>query len=120
MVVPSALMPLFWNQAQIWLAIVASIFCGTLLPIAYFTFFLMMNRRSLLGASTPTGGRRLLWNVLIGTACGLTVFGSLWTLWAKVRWVGVGAFAGFVAPVIVVQVVRKPRALPAEPVTYAR
>ena len=110
MVVSSALVPLFWNQAQIWLAVVASVFCGTLLPIAYFTFFLMMNRRSLLGADVPAGGRRVLWNVLMGIACVLAGFGSLWTLWAKVRWIGIVAFFGFVALAIVVQIARKPRA----------
>ncbi len=110
MVVSSALVPLFWNQAQIWLAVVASIFCGTLLPIAYFTFLLMMNRRSLLGADVPAGGRRIWWNALMGVACLLAGFGSLWTLWVKVRWVGIAAFFGFVALVILVQIARKPRA----------
>jgi hypothetical protein len=120
MVVLSALMLLFCNEAQIWLAVVASVFCGTLLPIAYFTFFLMMNQRSLLGASTPAGSRRVLWNVLMGIACVLAAFGSLWTLWAKVRWVGVGAFVGFIALVLLVQFARKPRALPAESVSCVR
>jgi Mn2+/Fe2+ NRAMP family transporter len=109
MVVSSALVPLFWNQAQIWLAVVASVFCGTLLPIAYFTFFLMMNRRSLLGADVPSGARRVWWNALMGIACLLAAFGSLWTLWAKVRWVGIGAFFAFVALAIIVQITRKPR-----------
>ncbi|MEN6332880.1 MAG: divalent metal cation transporter [Phycisphaerales bacterium] len=109
MVVFCVLAPLFWNQAQIWLAVVASVFCGTLLPIAYFTFFLMMNRRSLLGADVPRGARRLWWNALMGIACLLAGFGSLWTLWAKVRWVGIGAFLAFVALAIIVQVARKPQ-----------
>jgi Mn2+/Fe2+ NRAMP family transporter len=109
MVVSSALVPLFWNQAQIWLAVVASVFCGTLLPIAYFTFFFMMNRRSLLGADIPSGARRVRWNLLMGVACLLAGFGSLWTLWAKVRWVGIGAFFAFVAMAIIVQIARKPR-----------
>jgi len=109
MVVISALAPLFWNQAQVWLAVVASVFCGTLLPIAYFTFFLMMNRRSLLGDSVPTGGRRVLWNGLMGIACVLAAFGSLWTLWAKTRWIGIVVFFGFVALAVIVRIGRKPR-----------
>jgi Mn2+/Fe2+ NRAMP family transporter len=120
MVVFSVLGPLFYNQAAFWLAVVASVFCMTLLPIAYFTFFFLMNQRKLLGASAPTGGRRLLWNTLMAIASGLAAFGSLWTLWAKVRWVGVGAFVGFIALVIVVQIARKPRALPAQSVSCAR
>jgi len=113
MVVLGVLGPLFYNQAAFWLAIVASVCCMTLLPIAYFTFFLMMNQRKLLGDSMPHGGRRALWNVLMAIACVLAAFGSLWALWAKVRWIGIGAFAGFIVLVAVVHVARKPRALPA-------
>ncbi|MEN6577482.1 MAG: divalent metal cation transporter [Phycisphaerales bacterium] len=109
MVVLSALAPLFWNQAQVWLAVVASVFCGTLLPIAYFTFFMMMNRKSLLGDSVPTGGRRVLWNGLMGIACVLAAFGSLWTLWAKTRWIGIVVFFGFVALAVIVQIARRAR-----------
>ncbi|MEN6424903.1 MAG: divalent metal cation transporter [Phycisphaerales bacterium] len=109
MVVLSVLVPLFWNQAQVWLAVVASVFCGTLLPIAYFTFFLMMNRRSLLGDSVPTGGRWVLWNGLMGIACVLAAFGSLWTLWAKTRWIGIVVFFGFVAMAVIVQISRTAR-----------
>jgi len=109
MVALGVLAPLFYNQAAFWLAIVASVCCMTLLPIAYFTFFLMMNQKTLLGDSMPRGGRRLLWNVLMGIACSLASVGSLWTLWAKVRWVGIGAFACFCALVLVVHVARKRR-----------
>lgn len=122
MVVLGVLGPLFYTQAAFWLAIVASVCCMTLLPIAYFTFFFMMNQKSLLGDSRPRGGRRLLWNVLMGIACGLASFGSLWALWAKVRWVGIGAFGGFIVLVAVVHFVRKPRTLragAAEAVTSA-
>jgi len=108
MVVLSALPPLFWNQAQVWLAVVASVICGTLLPIAYVTFFLLMNRRSLLGDSIPRGGRRALWNGLMGIACVLAAFGSLWTLWAKTRWIGIVVFLGFVALAGIAQICRRP------------
>jgi len=110
MVVLGVLGPLFYNQAAFWLAIVASVCCMTLLPIAYFTFFLMMNQKTLLGDSMPRGGRRLLWNVLMAVACSIASFGSLWALWAKVRWVGVGAFVCFVALVLVVHIARKRQA----------
>ena len=36
-----------------------------LLPIAYITFFMMMNSRKILGDQKPTGGRMLVWNVLM-------------------------------------------------------
>jgi Na+-translocating ferredoxin:NAD+ oxidoreductase RnfE subunit len=53
---------------KFWLAILASTFAVMLLPIAYFTFFLMMNSREILGADRPTGGHRLAWNIFMGLA----------------------------------------------------
>ncbi|KLU03678.1 putative transmembrane protein [Rhodopirellula islandica] len=53
---------------KFWLAILASTFAVMLLPIAYFTFFLMMNSREILGDDRPTGGHRLTWNVFMGLA----------------------------------------------------
>jgi Mn2+/Fe2+ NRAMP family transporter len=51
--------------ARFWLAIFASSFGMMLLPIAYITFFLMMNSRRILGAEKPTGASMLTWNVLM-------------------------------------------------------
>jgi len=68
-----------------------------LLPIAYFTFLLMMNSKSLLGDSMPTGGRRILWNVLMVFATAAATFVSVWSLWPRIGWwtvVLIGAFAG--------------------------
>ena len=47
-----------------------------LLPIAYVTFFFMMNSKSLLGDNMPTGANRLKWNVLMSIATGLAIVGS--------------------------------------------
>lgn len=55
-----------WDgEAKFWLAIFASNFGMMLLPIAYITFFLMMNSKRILGDEKPTGGRMLVWNVLM-------------------------------------------------------
>ncbi|WP_182867459.1 divalent metal cation transporter [Rhodopirellula sp. JC639] len=55
-----------WDgEAKFWLAIFASTFGMMLLPIAYVTFFLMMNNKRILGAEKPTGGRMVAWNVLM-------------------------------------------------------
>ncbi len=53
---------------RFWLAIFASTFAVMLLPIAYVTFFLMMNSRRILGDEMPTGGRRWGWNIAMGAA----------------------------------------------------
>lgn len=55
-----------WDgEAKFWLAIFASTFGMMLLPIAYVTFFLMMNNKRILGDEKPTGARMLVWNVLM-------------------------------------------------------
>ncbi len=62
-----ALWPLIWKgESQFWLAILTSTFGAMLLPIAYITFFFMMNSRELLGDEKPRGGSLLVWNILMG------------------------------------------------------
>ncbi len=107
MVSLSILVPLFWRKAAFWLAVPTSIFCMTLLPIAYLTFLLLMNQKSLLGESMPRGVKRLAWNVLMAIATAAAAFGSIWSLWSKARWVGIGALLGFVGLAVVVHFARK-------------
>lgn len=55
-----------WNgDAKTWLSILASSFAGMFLPIAYVTFFMMMNSTRILGKDKPTGISWLIWNVLM-------------------------------------------------------
>jgi len=72
--------PFFWGQAAVYLAVPTSMFGMVLLPIAYWTFFLMMNSPTLMGANIPVGGKRLLWNVLMIIAAGTATFGSYWSI----------------------------------------
>ncbi len=61
-----AIWPMVWDgPAKLWLAILCSSFGMMLLPIAYITFFMMMNSRSLMGDEKPTGMRMLVWNALM-------------------------------------------------------
>lgn len=107
MVSISILVPLFWREAAFWLAVPTSIFCMTLLPIAYLTFLLLMNNRNALGDNMPKGGKRVAWNVLMAIATGAAAFGSIWSLWSKARWAGVGALAAFAGLALVVHFARK-------------
>jgi len=100
---------LFWKDAQMYLAIPASVFCMTLLPLAYFSFFILMNQKRLLGDSLPKGGSRIVWNVLMGLSAGLAAFGSVWSIWAKTRWYGLAGVVLFTLLVLVVHVVRSGR-----------
>lgn len=56
-----------WSDgaAKFWLPIIASSFGMMLLPIAYITFFLMMNSKRILGDEKPTGLSMLTWNALM-------------------------------------------------------
>ena len=110
-----AMGPFVWTsqRAQFWLAVPAFMFGMTILPIAYFTFYLMMNSKSLLGDNIPRGGRRLLWNVLMAVASGLAAFGAVWSLWSfSVRtfhtgWPGIALPAAFIAICVIVWYVRR-------------
>lgn len=58
--------PTFWSDAKTYLAVPTSVLNFLLLPIAYISFWILMNRRSYLGDAMPTGGRRIAWNLALG------------------------------------------------------
>ncbi|HMO15096.1 MAG TPA: divalent metal cation transporter [Pirellulaceae bacterium] len=73
------LVGIFWwqiwqGESQTWLVVVASTFGAILLPIAYISFFAMMNNARLLQTDIPRGRNRWLWNLLMGVGvCGALV-----------------------------------------------
>ncbi len=72
--VSGAIWPLVWDgPAKLWLAILTSSFGMMLLPIAYITFFMMMNSKTLMGDEKPKGASMVTWNVLMG----ISVLGAL-------------------------------------------
>lgn len=63
------LWPLIWTtEAKAYLTIPAGVVGAMLLPIAYVTFFLLMNRKSLMGDAMPRGLTRVVCNLLMGIA----------------------------------------------------
>jgi len=102
--------PFVWKgKAAFWLAVPTSVFGMVLLPIAYGTFFLMMNNRSILGANIPKGGKRLLWNVLMLIALSLSAFGAGWSIWSKAGWYGVAGAGAFLGLAVIVHFIRPPK-----------
>ncbi|MEO0796712.1 MAG: divalent metal cation transporter [Verrucomicrobiota bacterium] len=76
--------PFIWTgKAKAALAIPTSVIGGSLIPIAYFTFFLMMNSKKVLGDNRPEGTQRIIWNVLMGGATLIASIGSVWVLSGK-------------------------------------
>ena len=87
--------PILWGKLAAYLVIPTSVFGFTLLPIAYLTFLLMMNSKSLLGNSRPEGGRRLRWNTLMIVATAVATLGAGWASYGKIGWYGPGLIAAF-------------------------
>jgi Mn2+/Fe2+ NRAMP family transporter len=107
-----ALAPFIWTggKAQFWLAVPTSVFGMTLIPIAYCTFLLLINQRKLLGDAMPKGGKRVAWNVLMAIAILWTGFGSMYAVWSKAHWYGMGLVGAFILLALIVQFVRRARA----------
>ena len=86
--------PFFWKDVGVYLAVPTSVFGMTLLPIAYISFFLLFNQKSLLKEHLPSGLARLVWNLLLFVAAGAATFASLFVVHQKAGiwgWIGVGA-----------------------------
>ncbi len=107
--VTGVLGPFLWSKASFWLAVPTSIFGFILMPIAYLTFFLLMNQRRLLGDAMPTGGRRVVWNGLMGTCLLISGAASAYMLWDKGGIWGLAAAGTFLAAALVVDLRRRSR-----------
>ena len=101
--------PFVWSgKTQFWLAVPTSVFGMTLLPIAYFTFFLMINNKGLMGSNLPKGKLRIVINLLLLVALSLATFGAGWSIWSKIQWVGVALVGVFIGAAVIVHFVRPP------------
>ena len=102
--------PFIWSgRTQFWLAVPTSVFAMTLLPIAYFTFFLMMNNKALMGGEILRGGPLLAVNALMIGTLVLTGIGASWAIWSSAKWIGVGVVATFFTLALIVHFVRPPK-----------
>lgn len=94
--------PFIWGNAdaKAALAIPTSVIGGALIPIAYYTFFLMMNSRRILGDNMPRGFGWAFGNTLMMIATSIATFASVWVLWGKANspdkllsWIATGGLA---------------------------
>lgn len=74
---------LAWDGALMAAATPTSVFCMTLLPLAYLSFFLLMNQKKVLKDDLPRGGKRILWNSLMLVSLFCAFFGSIWGIYGK-------------------------------------
>ena len=75
--------PFVWSDAAFWLAVPTSILGFTLIPVAYLSFFLLINNRKILGKQRPAGSVRFIWN--LGLLIALAIMGSaaFYVAWNK-------------------------------------
>ncbi|REJ66891.1 MAG: hypothetical protein DWQ31_13235 [Planctomycetota bacterium] len=92
--------PIVWQGAKAYLAVPTSVFGYVLLPLAYLTFFLLMNQKSILGDDRPRGLGRLMWNLLMSLSVAAATLGSVYMAHKKAGWNGIGAIAAFTLLVI--------------------
>jgi hypothetical protein len=75
--------PFVWSDAAFWLAVPTSILGFTLIPVAYLSFFLLINSKKVLGRERPKGLGRIIWN--IGLFLSLSIMGTaaFYVAWNK-------------------------------------
>ncbi len=98
---------LLWRDAQMWLAIPTSVFCMTLLPLAYLSFWLLLNQKKLLQENTPTGVKWWIWNILLCISFTLSAIGSVWAIYSRIGYYGFYVICGFITLVVIVHIIRK-------------
>ena len=64
------------SSTPLWLPVVASAICFTMLPIAYLAFLVMNNRRGYIGAAVGGGWRRVVFNMILAIAVAMSVIGA--------------------------------------------
>ena len=75
--------PFVWSDAAFWLAVPTSILGFTLIPVAYLSFFLLLNSKNVLGRERPSGMGRIIWNT--GLILSLAIMGAaaFYVAWNK-------------------------------------
>ncbi len=95
--------PFFWKDAAFWLVVPTSVFGFTLIPVAYLSFFLLMNSRKILGRERPQGGSRLIWNAAMLFALAIMGSAAVTVAWNK-KWgdVSFGKYALIIYGILLV------------------
>ncbi len=79
--ITAALAPLLWSGSnKAAMQVPAAVIAGTLLPIAYLIFILLMNSKRTLNEEKLTGGKLIIVNILMGLGFVIATFASVWAL----------------------------------------
>lgn len=77
--------PILWGKLAFWLVVPTSVICFFFLPIAYVTFFVMMNSKAYMGDDRPEGLNRLIWNIGMGLAILVVSVGGVYMIYKKLE-----------------------------------
>lgn len=104
------------NFPKFWLTIPTGKVGMMLLPIAYLTFFMLMNNKKLMGDNMLQGGKKLAANIVMLIATAVATFGCMMSIWTtKDKIPGteiaaqpyvIGVFGAFLGLAIIVQIIR--------------
>ena len=75
--------PFVWSEAAFWLAVPTSILGFTLIPVAYLSFFLLINSRKVLGREMPAGRGRIIWNTFLIISLFIMGTAAFYVAWNK-------------------------------------
>jgi len=75
--------PFVWSDAAFWLAVPTSILGFTLIPVAYLSFFLLINSKSILGRERPEGIKRMTGNIFMLSALLIMGSAAFYVAWQK-------------------------------------
>jgi Mn2+/Fe2+ NRAMP family transporter len=75
--------PFFWSKAAFWLVVPTSVFGFTLIPVAYLSFFLLMNNKKVLGRERPSGLGRAVWNLAMMVSLAIMGSAAVYVAWGK-------------------------------------
>ncbi|MEM9352325.1 MAG: hypothetical protein AAGA92_04875 [Planctomycetota bacterium] len=104
------LWPLVWSGgAKAYLTIVAGVFGSMLIPIAYVTFLVIMNQKSLLQDELPAGWKRVAWNVLMTIAAVAASAAGVSAVMKRMGNAGLVVVGCYLALVIAVQLSKERR-----------
>ncbi len=94
--VVSVIGPFFWGHMAAYLVVPTSIIGLMMLPVAFWSFFLMLNSRSVLRDACPRGIKGLLINIIVGAITMLFTVLSVWAMWGKAETKGTPGRVGLI------------------------
>ena len=74
---------IYQGNSKLWLAVPTSVFGYTLIPVAYLSFFLLMNSKKVLGRERPSGFGRAIWNGAMLIALAVMGTSAIYVAWGK-------------------------------------